>query len=128
MSIFQADQKRKEKHMIKVSIYLTRRADTSPEEFSDYWRNEHAPLLLSLDDFTSRVRRYVQQYRVREIADEVPSLSYDGVAEIWLDQLTDLAELFDSPEYRRVVAADEEKFLDRSKTTLFVTTEHGIIG
>lgn len=114
--------------MIKVSIYLTRRAETSPEEFSDYWRNEHSPLLLSLDDFTSRVRRYVQQYRVREIADEVPSLSYDGVAEIWLDQLADLAELFDSPEYRRVVAADEEKFLDRSKTTVFVTTELGIIG
>lgn len=114
--------------MIKVSVYLTRRSETSLEEFFDYWQNEHAPLLLSLDSFTSRVRRYVQQHRRPEVPANMPLLSCDGVAEVWLDQLTDLAELFDSPEYRQVVSADEEKFLDRSKTVLLVTTEHSIIG
>jgi hypothetical protein len=55
-------------------------------------------------------------------------LDYDGIAEIWVDQLADLFELFQSSEYERVVLPDEEKFLDRSKTCLFLATEHSITG
>lgn len=114
--------------MIKVCVYLARRAATTPEEFSAYWRDEHAPLLLSLDGFTSRVRRYVQQHSLREVPGELPLLHFDGVAEMWLDQLGDLFEMFQSQEYQQVVIPDEGKFLDRSKTSLLLTTEHSIIG
>jgi hypothetical protein len=55
-------------------------------------------------------------------------LHYDGLAEVWLDQPADLFEMFQSSEYQQVVIPDEEKFLDRSKTSLFFTTEHRIMG
>jgi hypothetical protein len=34
--------------MIKVSAFLTRRPDLMHEQFSQYWKNRHASLLMSL--------------------------------------------------------------------------------
>ena len=52
---------------------------------------------------------------------------YDGVAEIWFDDLDAAAAMFTSHQYETVVAADEENFLDRSKTVFVYAHEHSII-
>jgi hypothetical protein len=35
--------------MINVSVFLTRRPDLTHEQFSQCWRDKHAPLLMSLE-------------------------------------------------------------------------------
>ena len=42
--------------MIKVSVFLTRRPDLTHEQFSQYWKEKHAPLVMSLDEFKTHVR------------------------------------------------------------------------
>jgi hypothetical protein len=54
-------------------------------------------------------------------------MACDGVAEVWADKTEDIFGLLQSSTYREVVVPDEEKFLDRSKTILPLTTQHNVI-
>ena len=58
----------------------------------------------------------------------VETASVDGVAELWVDSVADAAKWFTSETYTTVVAADEAKFLDRSKTRFIYATEQVIFG
>lgn len=113
--------------MIKISIFLTRRADLTHEEFLDYWQ-KHTALITSVPGGEVQVRRYVQ---LLPTDDEIPGIStavYDGVAEVWVDSIADAARWFTSDTYTTTVAADEENFLDRSKTRFLYATESPIFG
>ncbi|MFD4319118.1 EthD domain-containing protein [Streptomyces sp. NPDC058548] len=113
--------------MIKISIFLTRRADLTHEEFEDSWQ-KHTTLITSLPGGEVPVRRYVQ---LLPTDDEIPGIStavYDGVAEVWVDSIADAARWFTSDTYTTTVAADEENFLDRSKTRFLYATELPIFG
>jgi hypothetical protein len=50
-----------------------------------------------------------------------------GIAELWLDDRDSLERAFRREVYATVVAADEERFLDRAKTTMLITEEKQII-
>ena len=112
--------------MIKCSVFLTRRPGISHREFISYCTNHHARLLLSLEEFTSAVRRYTQQHPLESPAG-VPEAPYDGIAELWLDDMDSLQRAFGHEVYASVVAADEERFLDRAKTVMLITEEKYII-
>ena len=114
--------------MLKLSIFLTRREGTSHEEFVRYWTQEHTPLIGSLPPGAVQVRRYVQ---LLPTADRIPGVAtseYDGVAELWVDDIADAATWFTSEAYESVIAADEENFLDRSKTRFLYSTESVVLG
>lgn len=113
--------------MIKLSIFLTRRADLTHEEFSRYWLNVHAPFLESLPEVQQYVRRYVQQDAAGDLPEGLPIASFDGVAELWFDNLDGVIAAMGSANYATVVAEDEVNFLDRKKTTILLTEErHGV--
>ena len=109
--------------MIKVTLFLTRRSDLSRQEFSDYWRNKHWPLVRALPEVEAHLLRYVQQHAVDGLPDGLPAASYDGVAEAWFDDLESAMALMGSENWGPIVAADEENFLDRSKTRVMISTE-----
>lgn len=112
--------------LLKVSCFLTRRADQTHEKFFSYWTEKHTPMLAKPQPGAPKVHRYIQ---LHPTADTVPGLrtaSYDGVAEIWFDKLEDAAAMFTSDHYNSVVAKDEENFLDRSKTTFLYSYEKKI--
>lgn len=114
--------------MIKLSIFLTRRADLTHEEFVDYWTQKHTPLLASLPGGEVPVRRYVQ---LLPTDDEIPGVATavcDGVAEVWVDDIADAVRWFTSETYTTAVAADEENFLDRAQTRFLYATESPIFG
>jgi uncharacterized protein (TIGR02118 family) len=113
-------------YMIKLSIFLTRRPDISHQEFISYWTNKHARLVLSLAEFTSVVRRYTQLHPL-DTPEGLPNAPYDGIAELWLDDRDSLERAFRHEVYATVVAADEERFLDRAKTVMLITEEKPII-
>jgi uncharacterized protein (TIGR02118 family) len=117
---------RRREIVIKVTAFLTRRPDLSQEQFSAYWRDKHAPLVLSLGPFTSLVRRYVQQRPVEGVPNQLPLVPYDGIAELWFDNLGDVLKLLGHELFLSVVAKDEEHFLDRSRTAIFISQETAI--
>lgn len=88
--------------MLKYTVLLTRRSDLTHDEFAQYWENEHAPLA---DDLPG-VKRYTTAPVLN--ADDHP---YDGVGEIYFDNIDDMRDAFDNDVGERI-RADEENFID----------------
>lgn len=106
--------------MLKACTLFKRKAGMAVEAFQEYWRGGHAEVVCELPN----IRRYAQShpllggYRKGE-------LTYDGVAEIWVDDTAALRDMSASPAYQ-AVRADEEKFIDRASMALILTDEHVI--
>jgi uncharacterized protein (TIGR02118 family) len=113
--------------LIKLSAFLTRRADFTRKQFNDYWLDKHAPLVRSFPEIQANVRKYVQQVASDGLPDGIPVISYDGIGELWFDDLEGALTAMTSENYRTIVAEDESRFLDRSKTRILLTTERLII-
>lgn len=113
--------------MIKLIICASRRSDISHEDFDTYWKERHGPLVKSVAEFTRHVRKYVQCHLVESpVPFGIPG-SYDGVAELWFDNVEDAARAFREPKYLEIIRADELKFVDPAKCISFVTDELQVI-
>jgi hypothetical protein len=108
--------------MLKVFGYLTKRKDLEAHEFIDYYENHHVPLVLSLAPAPTTYKR---NYIVRgdELNREEDKIDFDVITEL---VFPDRAAFVDWIEKLSVeaVGADEEKFLDRSRTRACVIEEH----
>ena len=108
--------------MIKVVYCITKKAGLTDEEFFRYWKNVHGPLGARIP----RLRKLVQSHRLAVPGDEHQP-DYDGMAELWFDDLEALLEARRSPEWR-ASTEDEANFIDHSKVAYFVSEEHFISG
>lgn len=79
----------------KAIILLTRRADSSHEEFAAWWLGEHAPLARQLPG----VRR-----AVFNLVDEPAEGDPDGVSELWFDSRDDFVAAYATDLGQAVVA------------------------
>ena len=113
--------------VLKLTAFLTRRADLTREQFDEHWSEKHASLERSLPEVQANVRRYVQQTVSDGLPAAVPTPSYDGVGELWFGDLNGALAALTSENYQTIVIPDEEKFLDRSKMKFLLTTERVII-
>jgi len=113
--------------MIKVSVFLTRRPGLTHEQFSQYWQEKHAPLVMSLDVFKTHVRHYTQQHSLNNALEGFPVVPYDGIAELWFDDLSSVMTISGHQDYASIVAKDEGNFVDRTKTVMFVSSELRIV-
>ena len=82
---------------------------------------------MSLDGFRSHTRHYTQQHSLNNVPGGLPILPYDGVAELWFDNLSSAMATFTHKDYASIVAKDEENFLDRTKTVIFLSSESRIV-
>lgn len=122
--------------MIKLTFCLHRLPGLSREEFQRYWFQTHAPLVARHRE-TLAIRRYVQMHSTsHELNDLIragrgaPDM-YDGVAELWWDDLASLAAASASPEGQAAGLAlleDERKFIDLARSPLFFGEEKTIFG
>ena len=85
------------------------------DEFSRYWGEVHAPIGRRIPG----LRRLVQSHRVMDPPDLA---AFDGMAELWFDDLAALEAARRSPEWQ-VSTADEANFIDATRTASFVTQE-----
>ena len=122
--------------MIKLTFVVRRRDDVEPEEFHRYWRDEHGPLVKSFADVLG-IRRYVQTHRLESPANDALRASrnasepYDGVAELWWDDLDALVAASSSPKglaAGQELLEDEGRFIDLSRSSLWLNEEVEIIG
>lgn len=106
--------------MIKVIIDFRRRQGMSIQEFRDYRRDVHAPLLFSIPE-AKAIRRFVVSYPTGYAAAE--QLSFDAVVEAWFDSQEEMNKLFLSDNFVTRVDPDHMNFIDLTSVVRLVTEE-----
>lgn len=121
--------------MIKLTFAVRRRADIDPAGFHRYWREQHGPLVRSLQPALG-IHRYVQTHRMDTPLNDVLRASrgalepFDGVAELWWEDLDVLLAATSSPEGTaagQTLLEDEARFIDLERSALWLGQEVEII-
>lgn len=121
---------------IKVVYCLTRKEGLTRQQFQEYWLGKHAALVKARASAIG-MTKYVQSHSYTTpinigMASERGQLeAYDGVMEGWwpseelaLSTLTTEAGML----AMRELLDDEGKFVDFSRSPIFMTHEHTILG
>jgi len=106
--------------MIKVIIGFKRRQGMGIQEFRDYRRDVHVPVLLAIPE-ARKLRRLVVSYPL--LAPDAPEPTFDAVVEAWFDSLEEMDGLFASEAFRTRVDPDHVSFIDLSSVIWLVTEE-----
>lgn len=120
--------------MIQLVFFFHRKAELSYEEFHDYWRNHHAPLIRRHAQAFG-ICKYIQVHALddpRNVADERYPDRYDGIAQLWFKSREHLELWFhnSTPETMQAgkeIRADERKFVERSTANFLIGEEITII-
>lgn len=111
--------------MYKVLSFLSKRDDLTAAEFMEYYEKHHVPLILSLAPAPMLYkRRYIkgEDGIIREAGevdfDVVTELGFSDQAAFgtWMERLMD-------PSNGNIVAEDEAKFLNRTRTRAYAPEE-----
>ena len=116
--------------MLRILSYLVKRDDMATEEFVDYYENHHVPLIVSLAPPPVVYKRhYVQRGDAVNIGEA--AIDFDVVTEqvfadraafqSWIDSVT-------AGDAGERVAADEARFLDRSRTRSCIVNDYVTTG
>jgi uncharacterized protein (TIGR02118 family) len=106
--------------MLKLIYCITKKPGLTDDEFFGYWKNIHGPIGARIP----RLRRLIQSHRVVIPGDEHRP-DYDGIAELWFDDVEDLLAARQSPDWK-ASTEDEANFIDHKKVAYFVSEEHVI--
>jgi uncharacterized protein (TIGR02118 family) len=104
--------------MIKLVYCISKKAGLSDEQFFNYWQNVHGPLGARIP----QLRKLVQSHRLTVPGDKLHP-DYDGMAELWFDDMAALLAARQSPEWK-ASTDDEANFIDHRKVAYFVSEEH----
>ena len=107
--------------MIKVLAVIRRRPDMSREECHRYWLDVHAEIAKQMPG----VRRYVINLAARG-AEAGQEPAFDGVAELWFDDVATYQAAFAS-EPGVTTVSDLVNFTD-NRPQIIVADEHVMIG
>jgi uncharacterized protein (TIGR02118 family) len=110
--------------MIKFTILLVRKPSLTHAEFVEHHKLVHANLFMSLPVVKETVRRYVQEHALPVELPGLPPVKYDGITELWFDDVEALARCFSDAEYMARIRPDEESFLDLHACDFIVSTEN----
>ena len=113
--------------MIKLAVLLKRKPGMSFDQFDRYWDGTHGALVVSIPEFTRHVRRYSQAHIVDPTYDGAgmawKRADYDGIAEVWFDDLAAMTTAFNEPRFVALLEPDDEKFIDPAAVAIMVTEE-----
>lgn len=113
-------------------VFIKRRPGMSPEDFSTYWREVHAPLLLACTDFSRHIIRYEQFHGTARTsalgAMFGASGDFDGAAAISFADAAALESAFAEPRYLADVRPDEPNFVDLDNCLSFIASPELIKG
>ncbi|MDO9410849.1 EthD domain-containing protein [Patulibacter sp.] len=108
--------------MIKVFALIPRRPDVPVEEFHDHWRHPHGDLALRI----TTMQGYLQSHRLAAPGGGLVDPPYEGIAEVWFDDLATAAGMGEDPNYVEGCHADEPLFIDVDRLA-FLMTEPDVI-
>lgn len=106
--------------MVKLVYCIRRKPALSQAEFFRYWAEVHAPLGMRIPG----LRKLVHS-RALTIPEDSRPADFDGMAELWFDDVAAMLEARRSAEWA-ASTADEAHFVDLSRTAYFVSEERQI--
>lgn len=116
--------------MIKIICFLKKKDGLSFEQFKQYYEEKHAPLAIKLlPVFHEYSRSYISlgdNYEPSHISVTPLAFGFDVITQIAFETREDydmVLKLQSDPEIARLLAEDEERFLDRSAMTMFIVDE-----
>lgn len=110
--------------MVKFTILLVRKPELTHAQFVHHHKAVHAALFTSIAVVRETVRRYVQQHAVTADLPGLPPPCFDGITELWFDDVEALARCFSDAEYLEKIRPDEASFLDLHACQFVVSHEH----
>lgn len=113
--------------MYKSIALLKCKPGLSREAFIDYYENHHVPLIRSLLPQICGYRRNFIRPDGAFISAGAAERDFDVITELWFPDQTAYEAamaLHARPEIGGRIASDEENFLDRSRTRMFIVEEH----
>lgn len=113
--------------MIKFTILLRRKPSMTHDEFVAYHNERHGPLFCALPAVQEHVRRYVQCHTVPASIPGLPPVTFDGITELWFDDVAALEAVFTSESYLETIRPDEAQFLDLHACEFVLSTEKVLI-
>lgn len=121
--------------MVKLIFCLRRLPHLDREQFQDYWRNVHGPLVRRHAP-ALRIARYVQVHSLAgDLSDALRRWRgapepFDGVAEIWYASEEDLRASGRDPAGReagQILLEDERKFIDHARSPIWLAREELVL-
>jgi len=113
--------------MIKLIALLKKKAGMSREDFIAYYEMRHAPLALQITAMGHDYRRnYTRTARV-EGKEVSTAPEYDVITEVWFQDQKAYEQFSASMQVRDIraqIVTDEEQFLDRSASRIFIVDEY----
>ena len=106
--------------MIKLVYCISKKRGLTDEQFFHYWSNVHA----SIGARIPGLRKLVQSHR-RTVPGDSYEADYDGVAELWFDNMESMLAARGSEEWK-ASTADEANFVDHTRAAYLITEEHVI--
>jgi hypothetical protein len=117
--------------MLKLICHFKRKPGMTLEQFRDYYENHHVKLVREILPNASDYRR---NYRIEgegfdfgTIGQAEGEPDYDVITEVWYptrEEFDAMAAIAARPEISAVIVADEEEFMDRSRTRLMLFEEY----
>ena len=121
--------------MIKLTYCLRRKPGMTWEEFSNYWRDVHAPLVRERATVLG-IKRYVQvrtqqnpelHARLQARPDGSP-VPFDGIAELWYDPAERGGGGDAARDAARELLEDERNFIDLANSPIWYGEEWEVVG
>jgi uncharacterized protein (TIGR02118 family) len=119
--------------MIRLTFVLRRKPGLSREEFQEYWRRQHGPLVAGHAGKLG-ILRYVQVHTIDDpvngqMAEARGGMEepYDGVAELWWwtrEQLVEALQDSAAQDAAAELVEDERKFIDLERSPLWLAHEY----
>ncbi len=119
--------------MIRLTYLLRRKPGMSLDEFQTYWREVHGPLVAGHAQGLEALR-YVQVHTREDEANQAMAAArggmeppYDGVAELWWENVEVLEKALDTEGGRRAGAElleDERNFIDLPASPMWLNYEY----
>jgi len=106
---------------VKGIFQLKRKPGWSLEDYRKYWIDVHGPIVCELPG----LQRYVQCHTI-DAAYRYAEPKWDGVAQLWVEDLAAWDKMVNSKEFIEGGWADGANFLDQSVITNFMAQEHQV--
>jgi hypothetical protein len=119
--------------MIRLTFVLRRKADVSRQDFQDYWRRKHGPLVAGHAG-RLQILRYVQVHTLDDAVNAQMAEArggmeepYDGVAELWWwsrDRIVEALQDAAAQDAAARLVEDERTFIDLERSPLWLAHEY----
>ena len=106
--------------MFKVMFFLYRRSDLTPEQFVDYSKQTHVPLVAQVPGLA----RYVVNHTIANPFGAPGTC--DAVAELWFESMAGFQEAVTTDEGKTALA-DQANYLDMTRTHALFMDETTVI-